>query len=207
MSARMKLYYAPGTIAIATAIALEETGIAYTVQRIDFSKGEQLGSDYEAINPKGRVPALDVNGIILTETGAILEYLAALSPELMPSDPLKAARARSVMYYLASTMHVNHAHKLRGARWADQQSSWADMTAKVPETMASSAAYLEGNCIEGPYILGDTFCIADAYLFMVCSWLRGDGVEPAQYPKVQRLMDTMEARASVRTVREKGMLK
>ncbi len=202
----MKLYYAPGTIAIATAIALEETGIAYTVQRIDFAKGEQLGSGYGAINPKGRVPALDVNGIILTETGAILEYLAALSPELMPSDPLKAAMVRSVMYYLASTMHVNHAHKLRGARWADQPSSWADMTAKVPETMAASAAYLEGNCIEGPYILGDTFCIADAYLFMVCSWLRGDGVEPAQYPKVQRLMDAMETRASVRTVREKGML-
>lgn len=202
----MKLYYAPGTIAIATAIALEESGLAYIAQRIDFAQGEQLGDTYAAINPKGRVPALDINGTILTETGAILEYLAAQCPNLMPTDPLKAAKARSVMYYLASTMHVNHAHKMRGSRWADQQSSWADMTAKVPETMAASAAYLEGQCIDGPYILGETFCIADAYLFLVCSWLKGDGVDPGKLPRVQTLMDAMETRTSVKNVRKLGML-
>ena len=202
----MKLYYAPGTIAIAAAITLEESGLPYTAERLNFAKGEQLGDAYATINPKGRVPALEVDGTILTETGAILEFLAAQCPKLMPTAPHMAAKARSVMYYLASTMHVNHAHKLRGARWADQQSSWADMTAKVPETMASSAAYLEASCIEGPYILGDTFCIADAYLFMVCSWLKGDGVDPARFPRVQTLMNAMENRASVQSVREKNML-
>lgn len=203
----MKLYYAPGTIAIAAAIALEESGLDYTSERVDFSKGEQLGAAYAAINPKGRVPALETNGAILTETGAILDFVAAHAPDLMPEDLVQAAKARSVMYYLASTMHVNHAHKLRGARWADNASSWADMTAKVPETMAASAAHIEAECIEGSYVLGDTFCIADAYLFMVCTWLKGDGVDPAQFPKIQKLLDTMETRASVQAVREKGMLK
>lgn len=203
----MKLYYAPGTIAVAAAITLEESGLPYTSQRVDFSKGEQLSPAYAAINPKGRVPALEANGTILTETGAILDFVAAQAPGLMPTDPLQAAKARSVMYYLASTMHVNHAHKLRGARWADHASSWDDMTAKVPETMAACAAHLEADCIDGPFVLGDRFSIADAYLFTVCTWLKGDGVDPTLFPRVQTLMDTMETRASVKSIRAKGMLK
>lgn len=203
----MKLYYAPNTISVAVAITLEETSLDYTTQHVDFSKGEQLGATYAAINPKGRVPALETNGIILTETGAILDFVAAQVSDLLPTPPQQAAKARSVMYYLASTMHVNHAHKKRGTRWADNEISWADMTAKVPETMAASAAYIEAECIEGPYVMGDTFCVADAYLFMVCTWLKGDGVDPAQYPKIQTLMGTMETRASVQAVRQMGMLK
>ena len=203
----MKLYYSPGTIAIAAAITLEESGLDYTAARVDFSKGEQFSATYTAINPKGRVPALETGGTVLTETGAILEFIASHAPGLMPKDPIQAAKARSVMFYLASTMHVNHAHKLRGARWANAESSWADMTAKVPETMVASAAFIEAECIDGPYVLGDTFCIADAYLFVVCTWLKGDGVNPAQFPKLQTLMETMETRASVQAVRQKGMLK
>lgn len=202
----MKLYYAPGTIATAAAIALEESGIDYTAVRVDFSKGEQKGAAYTAINPNGRVPALETEGTILTETGAILEFIAAKSPGLMPTEPLQAAKARGVMYYLASTMHVNHAHKLRGARWADQESSWADMTAKVPETMAASADFVEQECLTGPYILGETFCVADAYLFTICTWLAGDGVDTGPFPKIRAHMAAMDTRASVQSVRAKGML-
>lgn len=202
----MKLYYAPGTIATASAIALEESGIDYTPVRVDFSKGEQKEAAYAAINPKGRVPALETASTILTETGAILEYIAAKSPGLMPTESLHAAKARSVMYYLASTMHVNHAHRFRGARWADKESSWADMTAKVPETMTASAAFVEKECLTGPYILGETFCVADAYLFTICNWLTGDGVDTGPFSKIRAHMTAMEMRASVKAVREKGML-
>ena len=106
----------------------------YEAIQLDFAGGEQTKPAYKQINPKGRVPALVVDGGILTETGALLEYIAAKAPEaeLVPKDPVMAARMREVMYYLASTMHVNHAHKLRGARWADKISSWKDMTDKVP---------------------------------------------------------------------------
>ncbi|WP_299143572.1 glutathione S-transferase family protein [uncultured Tateyamaria sp.] len=202
----MKLHYAPGTISIAVAIALHEAGLDYTPQKLDFRAGEQRTDAYARINPKGRVPALETEGTILTETGAILDYLADLAPGLMPADPLDAARARAVMYYLASTMHVNHAHKMRGSRWADQDSSWQDMAAKVPETMAASAQFVEGTCLTGPYILGETACIADAYLFVVCTWLPGDGVDLAPYPKLRAFMAAMEARPSVQTVRGNGML-
>jgi glutathione S-transferase len=207
----MKLYYAPNTISVAAAITLEESGLEHQFRLVDFSKDEQNSADYTAINPKGRVPALQTGGTMLretglTETGAILEYIAALCPALMPTDPVQAARARSVMYYLASTMHVNHAHGKRGQRWADNAASWADMTAKVPRTMAASAAHVEAQCIDGPYVLGATFCIADAYLFTVCTWLTGDGVDVHAYPKIQSFMTMMDTRKSVQAVRAKGML-
>lgn len=116
----MQLYYAPHTISIAVAIALEEAGLAYEAIKIDFAEKQQTTKAYHQINPKGRVPALVVDGGILTETGALLEYIADLAPDagLRPTDPVRVARMREVMFYLASTMHVNHAHKLRGARWA-----------------------------------------------------------------------------------------
>jgi glutathione S-transferase len=205
----MRLHYAPGTISIATAITLEEAGIAYEAVKLDFSAGEQRQEPYLAINPKGRVPALELgDGQILTETGAILEYVASCAPkaELVPVDPLMAARMRSVMYYLASTMHVNHAHRFRGHRWADQESSWADMTAKVPETMAASARFVEDHCLGGPFVLCDRLSVADPYLYVVCNWLPGDGVDLEPFPRIRDFMETMGARPSVKAVRAQGMM-
>ncbi|MEM6372040.1 MAG: glutathione S-transferase family protein [Pseudomonadota bacterium] len=202
----MKLFYAPGTISIAVAIALIEAKLDHDTHRLDFAAGEQRSNEYAAVNVKGRVPALDIGGTVLTETGAILDYIASLSPDLMPQDAVSAARARSLMYYLASTMHVNHAHKMRGYRWADKEESRADMAAKVPQTMADSAAYVETEGLIGPYCLGDRFCVADAYLFVVCNWLENDGVDLAPFVKLRSFMAAMEGRDSVKTVRANGML-
>lgn len=204
----MHLYYTPGTISIAVAITLEEAGLDYTTTRISFADAEQTKEPYLAKNPKGRVPTLEVQGQMLTETGALLDYIAASAPQagLVPANPLDAAHMRSVMYYLASTMHINHAHKMRGSRWADQQSSFDDMKAKVPQTMAASARYVEDHALKGPFVMGDTLSLADPYLFVVCNWLKGDEVEPADYPRISAFMAAMESRASVKAVRAAGML-
>jgi len=203
----MKLYYAPGTISIAVAIVLEEAGADYTAVPVDFASGEQTKPAYLAKNPKGRVPVLDVDGTLLTETGALLDYVGTLAPALIPADPLTAAHMRSVMYYLASTMHVNHAHKMRGHRWANNEASWADMTAKVPETMAASARFVEDHALRGPFTTGEALSIADPYLFIVCSWLPDDGVDLAPFLRIRTFVDSMEARASVKAVRAKGMMR
>ena len=204
----MQLYFAPNTISVAAAIALEEAGLGYEAIRLDFASGEQTKPGYRQINPKGRVPALAVDGGILTETGALLEYIAACAPQagLVPDDPLQAARMREVMYYLASTMHVNHAHKMRGHRWADKPASQKDMVAKVTQTMTESCAYIVANGLRGPFVLGDRFSLADPYLFVVCGWLEGDGVDVSAFPKITAFRDAMEARASVQAVRAAGML-
>ncbi|MFA3919564.1 glutathione S-transferase family protein [Ruegeria hyattellae] len=204
----MQLYYAPRTISVAVAIALEEAGLPYEAVKLDFASGEQTKPAYHQINPKGRVPALAVEGGILTETGALLDYVAALAPQagLVPDDPVLAARMREVMYYLASTMHVNHAHRLRGHRWADLESSWQDMKAKVPQIMTESCAYIEASGLRGPFVLGDRVSLADCYLYVVCSWLEADGVDPSVFPKITAFRDAMSARPSVRAVTQAGML-
>ncbi|AUQ60071.1 putative glutathione S-transferase [Phaeobacter inhibens] len=204
----MQLYYAPKTISVAVAIALEEAGLDYEPIRIDFAAKEQLGDAYAQINPKGRVPALVVDGGILTETGALLEFVADVAPDagLRPKDPVLLARMREVMFYLASTMHVNHAHKLRGSRWATDRSSWKDMQKMVPQTMAASCDYICQSGLRGPLVLGDTLSLADCYLYVVCSWLEGDGVNVADYQKIQKFMASMDQRESVRAVTAKGML-
>lgn len=204
----MKLYVAPKTISIASMIALHEAGLAFEPVRLDFAAGEQTRPEYHAINPKGRVPALVTENGILTETGAILDYIAACVPEkaLVPADSWAAAHMRSVMYYLASTMHVNHAHRLRGARWADTQSARDDMTAKVPQTMTESCRYIEENALTGPFVMGQGLTIADPYLFTVCTWLEGDGVDVRAFPRIVAFREAMEARPSVRAVRAAGFL-
>ncbi|WP_424831741.1 glutathione S-transferase family protein [Ruegeria sp.] len=204
----MQLYYAPRTISVAVAIALEEAGLDYEAIELDFAGGEHTKPAYKQINPKGRVPALVVDGGILTETGALLDYVAAIAPQagLAPEDPVMAARMREVMYYLASTMHVNHAHGMRGHRWADKKSSWQDMKGKVTQTMTASCDYIASKGLRGPFVLGEAFSLADPYLYVVCSWLEGDGVELSAFPRILAFRDAMEARPSVQAVRAAGML-
>lgn len=204
----MQLYYAPNTISVAVAIALEEAGIDYETVKIDFAAKEQTGAAYAQINPKGRVPALAVEGGILTETGALLEYIADMAPDagLRPQEPVQLARMREVMFYLASTMHVNHAHRLRGARWAKERSSWKDMQKMVPQTMAASCEYISQAGLRGPFVLGEEISLADCYLYVVCTWLEGDGVNVTDFPKIQNFMTAMEQREAIRAVYAKGML-
>ena len=198
-----RLHYAPRTISVASAIALEEASVAYEPVRVDFASAEQTGAAYLALNPKGRVPLLETPHGLLTETGAILELVA---PGLVPVDPWDRARMRETLYYLASTMHVAHAHKMRGSRWADLEASHADMRAKVPQTMAASCAYLEGHLPLAPFAQGAQITVADPYLFVVLSWVEGDGVALADYPKLSAFAAMMETRASVKAVRAMGML-
>jgi glutathione S-transferase len=195
----MKLFYARGTVAVAVVIALHEAGLEFEPVRLDFRAGEQTRPGYHAINPKGRVPALVTDQGTLTETAAILDYIADITPAagLRPSDPFAAAKMREAMGYLASTLHVNHAHKMRGHRWASEESSFADMRAKSVQTMTDSATHVENHILNGPYVLGETFSVADPYLYVACSWLPGDGVEMAAFPKIMAFVEAMRARASV----------
>ena len=196
----VKLYLVPGTVALASHAALEEAGADYDLHWLRFSKNEHVAPDYLAINPKARVPALETPHGILTETPATLEWIATTWPEagLMPSDPWQAARAREAMSYLASTVHVNHAHKMRGSRWTQDVAAQKAMAAEVPRTMGECAAYLESR-LEGDWIC-DAFSVADLHLWVISRWLDGDGVPLADYPKLHALSDRVAARPAVARV-------
>ncbi len=199
----LRLHYAPRTISVAVAITLEEIGTPYEAVRVDFATAEQAQEDYRRINPKGRVPALETPDGILTETGALLEYVA---PTLIPADPYAAAKMRELMCYLNGTMHPHHAHGLRGERWADQESSFADMKQKVPERMADCCTYLEEQLPALPFPIGQMQVLSDPYLYVVLTWLKGDGVDIEDHPVLAQFQHQMNTQASVQAVYEKGML-
>ncbi|MBS0247472.1 MAG: glutathione S-transferase N-terminal domain-containing protein [Proteobacteria bacterium] len=194
------LYYSPNSCALASHIALKDAGADYRLQRVDFAKTQQRSAEYLALNPKGRVPALATPGGILTETPAILAYVAQTYPEagLAPADPFRFAKVQEFNSYLCSTLHVAHAHRMRGSRWADDPAAIEAMKRKVPQSVSACYDYVETQ-IAGPWVMGEDYSIADAYLFTVAQWLELDGVDPAKYPKVIDHRARMAARPNVKT--------
>jgi len=196
-------YYAPGTCAFATHIALEDAAAKYDRRRVDFSTGEQRKPGFLAINPKGRVPALVTGRGILTETPAMLAYIAQSYPEanLAPlDDPFAFAQIQAFNSYLCSTVHVAHVHGRRGNRWVDDPMAIEAMKRKVPETMAASFTYIEEQAFVGPFVMGEPYTIADPYLFTISQWLEGDSVDLAQFPKIFAHREMMRQRKSVQDI-------
>jgi glutathione S-transferase len=184
----LTLYYAYGTCALASHIALEHAGADYVAVRLDFARELQRSADYLRINPKARVPALVTERGILTETPAILQYVAQTHPKaaLAPlDDPFELARMNAFNSYLCATVHVAHAHKGRGYRWVDDDpQALESMTKKVPQTMGESFELIEREYFVGPWVFGDRYTVSDMYLFTLAQWLEGDGVDIARFPKV-----------------------
>ena len=201
----IKLYYSPGSCALASHIALEEAGADYEVVRIDFGSEEQRKPDFLAINPKGRVPALISENGILTETPAILVFISQsyAASSLAPiDDPWALAQAQAFNNYLCATVHVAHAHGGRGHRWADEETSFEDMRQKVPQTMSDCYALIENDYLKGPWVLGDKYSICDMYLYTVSRWLERDRVDISRFPKVKAQFDAIEQRPAVARVLE-----
>lgn len=194
----LTFYYATATCALASHIALKDAGADYRLRRIDFATTQQRSPDYLALNPKGRVPALVTPAGILTETPAILAFIAQSYPQarLAPADPFRFAKTQEFNSYLCSTLHVAHAHRMRGYRWADDAAAIEAMQRKVPQSVGACYDYVETQ-IAGPWVMGDDYSIADAYLFTMAQWLEDDGLDPARYPKVIDHRARMAARANV----------
>jgi len=161
----LKLYYAPNTCALATHIALEQVGAEYETVRVNFAEKEENSPAYLRMNPKGRVPTLVTSRGILTETPAILQFVCQTYPDagLAPLDDIfEVARMNAFNSYLCSTVHVAHAHRLRGNRWADDPLAIAAMQKKVPQSVGDSFALIERE-FNGPWVLnrpgysGDSF--------------------------------------------------
>lgn len=197
----LKLFYAPGTCALAAHIALIDAAAKYETARVDFAKEEQRKPEFLKINPKARVPALITDRGVLTEVPAILAYIAQTysNANLAPlNDPFVFAQAQAFNSYICSTLHVAHAHRMRGYRWADDPAAIEAMKRKVPDSVGACYAQVENDLLAGPWVLGETYSICDPYLFTVAQWMEGDGVDPARYPKVHDHRTRMAARASVK---------
>lgn len=199
----LRLYYTPNTCALASHIALEQAGAAYEAVKVDFAANEQRKAEYLKVNPKARVPALVTDRGVLTETPAILVFIAQSHPKsgLAPlDDPFALAEAQAFNSYLCSTVHVAHAHRMRGYRWADDEASFADMKRKVPQTVGECFGLIEGGMLKGPWVMGEAYSICDAYLFTLAQWLEADGVDMKKLPRVMEHRSRVAALPAVRKV-------
>lgn len=198
----LTLYYAPGTCAQSVLIALYEAGADFELKTLNFSENEQRSPAYLTVNPKGRVPALVTPRGTLTEAPALLLYVAQTYPQaqLAPlNDPFALAQMQEFNMYLASTVHISHAHRPRAARWADDEAAHASMRAKVPQNMREAFGVIENHYLgDKTWVMGDQYTVADGYLYTVAGWLESDGVSINEFPRVAAHTARVRERAAVK---------
>jgi len=175
----MRLFYVPGACSLSPHIALREANLAFKLDRIDLKAGKktQAGESYVQLNPKGYVPAPELDdGQILTEGAVIVQYIADLRPASKlapPNGTLDRVRLQEWLHYLATELHKGFSPLYSPAANDEFKSWWR--TNKVEPRLAFLAKSLEGR----PFLMGDTFTVADGYAFyLLRSWqgnaLKGD---------------------------------
>jgi glutathione S-transferase len=198
-----RFYYSPRSCALASHIVLEYIGADFEAIRLDFQANQQRSAEYLAINAKGRVPALVTERGVITETPAILLYLAQTHPQsgVAPlDDPFALAELQAVNSWFCSTVHVVHAHGTRGARWVDDAAALQAMKAKVAQNMIDCFDWIERELLRGPWVMGKDFSVADPYLFTLTIWLMQNGVELARFPRVADHYQRMLALPAVQKI-------
>jgi glutathione S-transferase len=202
----MKLYYSPGACSLSVHITLRESGLPFELV-LASTKTHQLedGTDYYTINPKGYVPLLELdNGERLTEVAAIQQYIA----DQVPERQLAPANGTMPRYRLQEwlTFTGTELHKAYGPLFNPGSSDETKNAAKG--RINGRLAYVNTQLAGKSYLLGDTFSVADTYLFVVANWSGRVGVELTPFPHLQAFMSRMLARPSVpAALKAEGLMK
>jgi glutathione S-transferase len=197
----MKLYYKPGACPLASHIALHETGRPFDIEAVDTTAGRtESGADYQAINPKGYVPALQMeDGSVLTEGAAVLQYIADNTPEagLAPkAGSFARARMQEQLNWIGTELH-----KAFGPLFREGTSEAEKETARF--AVAAKFDFIESQLADGrDWLIGGTFSVADAYLFAVSNWANFTEIDLLRWPNlaafVSRCADRPSAKAAMR---------
>lgn len=202
----MKLYYKPGACPLASHIALQETGRPFEIEAVDTAAGRtEGGADYLAINPKGYVPALRLEGgSILTEGPAILQYIADSHSEagLAPAAGTFArARMQEQLNWIGTELH-----KAFGPLFREGTSEAGQDEARV--AVAGKFDLIETQLEDGrEWLVADQFSVADAYLFVVSNWANFTGIDLARWPYLAAFVSRTAARQSAQAaMRAEGLI-
>lgn len=194
----MKLYYATGTCSLSPHIVALEAGIPVDIERVDIFKSPHvtgIGCDFTKVNPNGYVPALELDdGTLLTEGAAIVQYLADLRPasKLAPAAGTRERyRLQSWLNFVASELHKMYSPWLFHPEYGAQAQEVA--RGKIAERLA----YVENHLGNGPFLMGETFTVADAYLFTIVGWSAFAKVDLSTFPRLRAYMDRIGARPKV----------
>ncbi len=199
----MKLYYAPGACSLSPHIVLREIGLPFTMEQVDLATKETAGGeDYYIVNTKGSVPALMLdNGEVLTEGAAILQYLADLVPEkqLAPrAGTMERYRLMEALNYIATELHKSFVPIFNPAYEGAKEAAKNKLTAEFD--------YVDRQLSQKPYLMGERFTVADAYLFTVSCWIEAAGLDIRQWKALDQYRQKIAARPAVKEVlAEEGM--
>lgn len=191
----MKLYYAPGACSLAPHIVLNELGQPYDLVKVDLgAKTTDAGADFTAVNSKGYVPTLDLGtGEVLTEVSTILQYLAdtARNTDLLPAfGSMARYRAMESLNFVASELHKGIGGLFNPAMPEDGKKAIIDRVQR-------RLAWLDKQLANKPYLLGDTYSVADAYAFVVLGWTRHVNIDLSPYAHIVAYMDRVGQRPAV----------
>ena len=202
----MKLYYSPGACSLSPHIALREAGLDFELVKKDLlSQTLADGSDYRAINPKGYVPALALdNGEILTEGPAILQYIADRAPDKKlapPAGSMERVRLQEWLNYITSELHKSFSPLFNKKASEDWKSAARALLDRRIELVAQA---LDGRS----YLMGETFSVADCYLFTVLNWTGWVAIDLSRWPSLAQYMQRVAARPTVQAaLKAEGLLK
>ena len=199
---RITLYYAPGACSLAPHIVLEELGIAYEAVRINTAEGQQRSPEYLRINPRGRVPALAVDGKVLVENVAILSFLGGGFPDrgLWPRATWDQAQALSTMAWLADTVHPAYAHCFRPERYVEGEACREAVKASGRKSFGDCLAEI-GRLLAGRrWAVGNRFSVVDAYLVVFYRWGVRNAFPVKDLAHYSALVERVLARPAVKRV-------
>lgn len=201
----MKLFYSPGACSLASHIALEEAGLKYDISKVNLrTKQLEDGSDFRQLQPNGYVPALQLkNGEVLTEGPAILQYIADQAPGagLAPANGSFARyRLQSLLNFIATEVHKNFSVLFDAtAPEASKTAARTRLDLRLTQLQAT---------LTDPYLLGDQFSVADAYLFVCLSWSRLVGYDVTQFSGLTQFIERVAQRpAVVKAMQAEGLVK
>ena len=189
----MKLYYSPGACSLAPHIAFKETGVPVETVRVDLRTHKLAdGTDYHTINPKGYVPAIELDdGTRLTEVAALLQYIADRKPgTLAPAfGTIERYKLMEWLNFVATEIHKGY-----GPLWHNPA---PDVRATIVDRLLKRYAIVEAQLAKSPYLAGPTFSVADAYLFTVSRWAHGLKVDLSGFPHVEAYLKRIGERPAV----------
>jgi len=197
----MQLYYAPGSCAFASLVSLYEAEAPFTAHRVLLSDGEQHSAWFRAISPRGRVPVLTVDGEVVTETVAILSYIANRFPgkNLLPlDDALALAKAYEMMAWLASNVHVTIAQIWRGERFLDDDEGKKALSDAGPVRLEAAFREIETR-LQGPWAMASGYSVLDPYLAVFLRWAKRLEMDISAYPRWQAHNERLFARPAVQS--------
>ena len=201
----MKLYYSPGACSLSPHIVLREAGADFSLVRVDLkTKKTENGDDYLAINPKGYVPTLELdNGELLTEGPAIIQYVADLHPAAGLAPPpatLERARLQEWLNLISTEVHKSFSPLFRGVG-----EEWKNAAL---DNISRRLGFIARHLATRPFLLGEQFSVADAYLFVVLGWTGFVKIDMSPWPELQAFSERVGARPAVQAaMRAEGLLR